>query len=60
LNIHTWPEHGYAAIDLFTCGEEMDLEPGVEILKAAFEAEEVELTKILRGSKEKINQLHVR
>ena len=21
LAIHTWPEHGYAAIDLFTCGE---------------------------------------
>ena len=20
LSIHTWPEHGYAAIDLFTCG----------------------------------------
>jgi S-adenosylmethionine decarboxylase proenzyme len=21
LSIHTWPEHGYAAVDLFTCGE---------------------------------------
>jgi len=21
LSIHTWPEHGYAALDLFTCGE---------------------------------------
>ena len=20
LSIHTWPEHGYAAIDMFTCG----------------------------------------
>lgn len=20
LSIHTWPEHGYAAVDLFTCG----------------------------------------
>ena len=24
LAIHTWPEHGYAAVDLFTCGEETD------------------------------------
>jgi len=21
ISVHTWPEHGYAAIDLFTCGE---------------------------------------
>lgn len=21
--IHTWPEHGYAAVDLFTCGSKM-------------------------------------
>lgn len=21
ITIHTWPEHGYAAIDIFTCGE---------------------------------------
>ena len=20
ISIHTWPEHGYAAIDVFTCG----------------------------------------
>ncbi len=24
LTIHTWPEYGYAAVDLFTCGEEID------------------------------------
>ena len=24
LTIHTWPEYGYAAVDLFTCGEEAD------------------------------------
>ncbi|MBN2358683.1 MAG: adenosylmethionine decarboxylase [Deltaproteobacteria bacterium] len=21
ISVHTWPEHGYAAIDIFTCGE---------------------------------------
>jgi S-adenosylmethionine decarboxylase proenzyme len=20
LSVHTWPEHGYAAVDLYTCG----------------------------------------
>lgn len=24
LAIHTWPEHGYAAVDLFTCGDNCD------------------------------------
>lgn len=24
LAIHTWPEYGYAAVDLFTCGEDVD------------------------------------
>lgn len=24
LTIHTWPEYGYAAVDLFTCGEDVD------------------------------------
>lgn len=22
LSIHTWPEYGYAAVDIFTCGHE--------------------------------------
>jgi S-adenosylmethionine decarboxylase len=22
LSIHTWPEHGYVALDIFTCGNE--------------------------------------
>jgi len=24
LAVHTWPEHGYAALDLFTCGAQLD------------------------------------
>jgi S-adenosylmethionine decarboxylase proenzyme len=24
FSIHTWPEHGFAAVDLFTCGEALD------------------------------------
>ncbi len=23
LSIHTWPEYGYAAVDIFTCGEQI-------------------------------------
>jgi len=24
LSVHTWPEFGYAALDFFTCGEDVD------------------------------------
>ena len=36
--IHTWPEHAYAAVDIFTCGDsvkpELAVNPLVEKLKA--------------------------
>jgi S-adenosylmethionine decarboxylase proenzyme len=24
VTIHTWPEHGYAAVDIFSCGTKLD------------------------------------
>ena len=33
LAIHTWPEYGYAAVDLFTCGEQCDPKVSYEFLK---------------------------
>lgn len=32
LFIHTWPEHGYAAVDIFTCGTRVKPEVAAEIL----------------------------
>ncbi len=32
FNIHTWPEHGYAAIDLFTCGVDLQADAAVQYL----------------------------
>ena len=32
LSIHTWPEHGYAAADIFTCGTTVSPEKGAEII----------------------------
>jgi S-adenosylmethionine decarboxylase proenzyme len=37
IAIHTWPEYGYAAVDIFTCGT-MDMEPGVAVVVAALGA----------------------
>lgn len=36
ISIHTWPEHGYAAIDAFTCGSHCDPEVAIKYLKHAF------------------------
>jgi S-adenosylmethionine decarboxylase len=37
LSIHTWPEHGYAAVDLFTCGG--DPRGALPVLRAALGGE---------------------
>jgi S-adenosylmethionine decarboxylase len=48
ISVHTWPEIGYGAFDVFMCG---DAQPwrAVEILRAAFRAEEVRVRELLRG-----------
>ena len=37
LTIHTWPEHGYAAVDIFSCGD-LRLEDGIQLLLREFRA----------------------
>ena len=36
ISIHTWPEHGYAAVDAFTCGEHTDPETACGTLRKLF------------------------
>jgi len=38
--VHAWPEHDYAAVDLFTCSETIDLKMAIESLKCSLGAEE--------------------
>lgn len=59
LAIHTWPEYGYAAVDLFTCGDEIDPYLGFALLKDALDAERSEVAEIYRGKFEsKVRLLH--
>ncbi|HEU5273748.1 MAG TPA: adenosylmethionine decarboxylase [Xanthobacteraceae bacterium] len=48
IAIHTWPEAGYAALDVFMCGR---TEPDrcVPILRTAFAAKRVDVNELLRG-----------
>lgn len=50
LAIHTWPELGYAAVDLFTCGEACDPKVAYEFLKKAFHSTNASYTALRRGT----------
>lgn len=48
ISVHTWPECGYAAIDVFMCG---DAEPykTIEVLRQAFRPRTVSISEHRRG-----------
>lgn len=48
ITVHTWPEIGFAAFDVFMCG---DTEPrnAIPVLKTAFETQDVRCRELLRG-----------
>jgi S-adenosylmethionine decarboxylase len=48
ISIHTWPEAGYAALDVFMCGS-ANPDKCVPVLKEAFSAERVGVNELLRG-----------
>ena len=54
ISIHTYPEHGYAAIDLFTCGDNSTPVEAIEKnLPKFFTLEQVSSVIIERGKKDK-------
>ena len=50
LSIHTWPESGYSAVDIFTCGQNMKPETACKYLIKALVAKEHQLRVINRAS----------
>ncbi|WP_338789901.1 adenosylmethionine decarboxylase [Bernardetia sp. MNP-M8] len=52
LAIHTWPEWGFASIDLFTCGESTDPWKCYNVLKEAFSASHGSTIEMRRGQLE--------
>jgi S-adenosylmethionine decarboxylase len=49
ISIHTWPERGYAAIDVFMCGKAKP-ENCVPVLRDAFYAKQIGVNELLRGT----------
>lgn len=48
ISIHTWPESGYAAVDVFTCGDHTMPERACAVLVQELEAKRHKLTSFLR------------
>ena len=49
LCIHTWPEYGYAAVDIFTCGNTIDPRDAVNLLVKKLNAQEHSFRELERG-----------
>jgi S-adenosylmethionine decarboxylase proenzyme len=49
FTIHTWPEHAYAAVDIFTCSPDLRVEAAISELKSAFGAGEINTRVVERG-----------
>lgn len=48
LTIHSFPEHGYASVDVYTCG---DLDPTIaaDYIAQALDSKQSEVTEVPRG-----------
>ena len=49
LSIHTWPEYNYAAVDIFTCGEQIENQKALEIIKKALGSKFHSVVELKRG-----------
>ncbi len=49
ISIHTWPEHGYVAVDIYTCGDHVDINAAIDVLVAFFQPNNVAQITIDRG-----------
>lgn len=50
LSIHTWPEYNFAALDLFTCGEDIDPWVAFDYIAKRLQAQNYTTMEVKRGS----------
>lgn len=53
LSFHTWPEHGFVSLDVFTCGVRVMPDQALEIIMAHLKPQRVQITTLECGG-----QLH--
>jgi S-adenosylmethionine decarboxylase len=52
--IHTWPEYGYAAVDIFTCGEGFNPHDAADLMADRLGAQDSSRTELVRGVLEQL------
>lgn len=57
MSIHTYPELGYAAVDVFTCGDHSRPDKAVSVLKSLLKPEKTKITNIRRGDFGSVNDM---
>ena len=50
ISIHTWPEHKYVAVDIFSCGNKVDFNKIINYLKDKLKCKNSSSVSINRGS----------
>ncbi len=48
--IHTWPEFGYCALDVFTCGTQVKTDRIFEFVRLELQAQETSVMEVKRGT----------
>jgi len=54
IAIHTWPEYKYAAVDVFTCGDDVDPEKAARFIAERLGSQNHSLIELRRGIMEDI------
>jgi S-adenosylmethionine decarboxylase len=54
--IHTWPEHRYAAVDLFYCGGTVLVHRAVDVLRERFKPERIKFLVVRRGIQSEVER----
>ena len=54
LTIHTWPEYGYASLDLYTCGNSTDSDKAFQYIRGKIGAQHTSTVELRRGNLQEI------
>ena len=49
FSVHTWPEYAYCAVDIFTCGDDINAEKAAKFLSEKLYAKTISVIDIKRG-----------
>ena len=49
ISIHTWPEYGYAAVDVFTCGDTVDPAEIASLITRGLQSKDCSMIEMRRG-----------